>query len=85
MPGAATAIAFLDCYNSRTQDHHVPSRASTMSSSPQSDVTRLLVDWQHGDKMALDQLMPIVYRELRKVAASYLKSERPDHTLNQQR
>jgi len=74
-------MAFLDCYNSTTQDRSVPSRASTMSSSPQSDVTQLLVDWQRGDKMALDQLMPKVYRELRKVAASYLKSERPDHTL----
>ena len=44
-------------------------------------VTRLLVDWQHGDKAALDQLMPLVYRELRKLAASYLRSERRDHTL----
>ena len=44
-------------------------------------VTRLLVDWQHGDKAALDQLMPLVYHELRKLAASYLKNERRNHTL----
>lgn len=44
-------------------------------------VTRLLVDWQHGDKDALDQLMPLVYHELRKLAASYLKKERRNHTL----
>jgi RNA polymerase sigma factor (TIGR02999 family) len=44
-------------------------------------VTRLLVDWQHGDKDALDQLMPLVYHELRKLAASYLKKERGNHTL----
>jgi len=68
-------------YNSTTQDQKVPSRALIMPSPPQSDVTQLLVDWQRGDKMALDQLMPLVYRELRKVAASYLRSERRDHTL----
>lgn len=44
-------------------------------------VTRLLVDWQHGDKDALDQLMPLVYHELHKLAASYLQKERRNHTL----
>ncbi|MCM3871147.1 MAG: sigma-70 family RNA polymerase sigma factor [Pyrinomonadaceae bacterium] len=44
-------------------------------------VTRLLIDWQRGDKDALDQLMPLVYHELRKLAAGYLKNERRDHTL----
>src|SRR6266545_317305 len=44
-------------------------------------VTRLLVDWQRGDKDALDQLMLLVYYELRKLAASYLKNERRNHTL----
>jgi RNA polymerase sigma factor (TIGR02999 family) len=49
---------------------------------PQSNqVTRLLLDWSRGDRDALDQLMPLVYQELRKLAGSYLKSERPDHTL----
>ena len=49
---------------------------------PESDqVTRFLIDWQRGDKSALDQLMPLVYQQLRKLAASYLKSERHDHTL----
>ena len=50
--------------------------------TPQSNqVTRLLLDWSHGDRAALDQLMPMVYQELRKLASSYLRSERPDHTL----
>jgi RNA polymerase sigma factor (TIGR02999 family) len=48
---------------------------------PSADVTQLLVDWQRGDEFALDKLMPIVYRELRKVAARYLKDERSAHTL----
>jgi RNA polymerase sigma factor (TIGR02999 family) len=47
----------------------------------QDNITRLLVDWQHGDPSALDELMPLVYQELRKLAASYLRDERRDHTL----
>jgi RNA polymerase sigma-70 factor (ECF subfamily) len=54
---------------------------STMRVPQQSDVTQLLVDWQRGDEFALDKLMPIVYRELRKVAARYLRDERVQHTL----
>ena len=46
-----------------------------------SHVTRLLIDWQGGDKAALDDLMPLVYHELRKLAAGYLRAERQDHTL----
>ena len=46
-----------------------------------SEVTRLLKDWSSGDSTALDQLIPIVYDELRAVAARYLRRERQDHTL----
>ena len=52
-----------------------------MSQRQLNQVTRLLIDWQRGDKAALDDLMPLVYHELRKLAASYLKSERRNHTL----
>ncbi|MGH9662169.1 MAG: ECF-type sigma factor, partial [Bryobacteraceae bacterium] len=45
------------------------------------DVTALLVDWSNGDREALDQLMPLVYQELRRLAASYLRRERSSHTL----
>jgi RNA polymerase sigma-70 factor, ECF subfamily len=49
---------------------------------PQSNqVTQLLLDWSRGERAALDELMPLVYQELRKLASSYLRSERPDHTL----
>jgi len=47
-----------------------------------SEVTQLLVDWTGGNKAALDQLMPLVYKELRRLASSYLRKERRDHTLN---
>jgi RNA polymerase sigma factor (TIGR02999 family) len=52
-----------------------------ISNSPPSDVTRLLVDWQNGNAEALDQLMPLVYNELRAIANRYLSRERNDHTL----
>ena len=44
-------------------------------------VTRLLRAWGDGDAKAGDRLMPLVYAELRKRAAAYLRRERPGHTL----
>ena len=46
-----------------------------------NDITRLLLRWSRGDKSALDQLMPVVYDELYKLANGYLRRERPGHTL----
>ena len=45
------------------------------------DVTALLGEWSRGDRAALNQLLPLVYAELRRVAARQLRSERADHTL----
>lgn len=45
------------------------------------DLTRLLSEASSGDMDALDQLFPLVYGELRQLAAAQLRSERPDHTL----
>jgi RNA polymerase sigma-70 factor, ECF subfamily len=45
------------------------------------NVTRLLVQWASGDKRALDDLTPLVYKELRRLAASHLRRERKSHTL----
>ncbi len=52
-----------------------------METPPPNEITNLLRRWSQGDRAALDQLMPSVYQELRKVADSYLRQERPDHTL----
>jgi RNA polymerase sigma-70 factor, ECF subfamily len=46
-----------------------------------SDVTALLDDWRRGDREALERLLPLVYSELRRIAARQLQNERPDHTL----
>jgi RNA polymerase sigma-70 factor, ECF subfamily len=45
------------------------------------DVTQLLAQWANGDKRALDDLTPLVYKELRRLAASHLRRERKSHTL----
>src|SRR5881628_3954284 len=50
-----------------------------MSSSPQ--VTRLLLDWKNGDDQAIGRLTPIIYDELRRLAAHYLRDERAADTL----
>ena len=52
-----------------------------MSTPPTPDITRLLVDWSEGRREALDQLMPAIHQELHKIAGSYLRRERADHTL----
>jgi len=51
-----------------------------MSPDSQS-VTRLLQQWRGGDSRALDELVPLVYKELRQLAGRCLYSERPGHTL----
>lgn len=45
------------------------------------DITEILQDWSDGKHEALDELMPLVYSELHRQAAQYLRHERPDHTL----
>jgi RNA polymerase sigma factor (TIGR02999 family) len=47
----------------------------------QENVTELLLGWGDGNKEALDRILPIVYDELRKQAARYLRRERVGHTL----
>ena len=45
------------------------------------EVTELLVDWSNGDQAALDRLMPLVDRELHRLAHHYMRRESPGHTL----
>lgn len=51
-----------------------------MSQENSGDVTRLLRRWSEGDEAAFEQLLPMVYDELRRLARSRLRRERSDHT-----
>jgi RNA polymerase sigma factor (TIGR02999 family) len=48
---------------------------------PPEIVTQLLVDWNNGDRTALDKLLPLVYGELHRIAKKYMAYEKPGHTL----
>jgi RNA polymerase sigma factor (TIGR02999 family) len=52
-----------------------------MSKPASSDVTTLLAELRRGDDKARDQLVTLVYPELKRIAARYLRAERPDHSL----
>jgi RNA polymerase sigma-70 factor, ECF subfamily len=50
-------------------------------SPPRDDVTQLLRRWAHGDRVALNELMPLIYRELHKLAKRQMTRQEPHHTL----
>ncbi|HEX3229547.1 MAG TPA: ECF-type sigma factor, partial [Pyrinomonadaceae bacterium] len=52
-----------------------------MTASAPQDITRLLFSWREGDDAALDQLVPLVYPQLRQLARRYLRRENPEHSL----
>lgn len=52
-----------------------------MPSTSPHEITQLLQAWRNGDQAALEQLLPVVYQELHKLAHAYLNRERSDHTL----
>jgi RNA polymerase sigma factor (TIGR02999 family) len=52
-----------------------------MEHNSATEVARLLQEWKGGDAKARDALLPLVYKELRGLARSQLRKERPDHTL----
>ena len=52
-----------------------------MGADSSKQVTQLLANWSEGDQAAREALIPLVYNELRRLAASYLRRERSDHTL----
>lgn len=52
-----------------------------MATRSSEGITQLLEKWSKGDEKALDQLMPLVYDELHRIAEGYLRRERREHTL----
>jgi len=60
----------------KNRDHH----QATLAAAPEG-ITQLLLRWGEGDSSAREKLMPLVYEELRSLAARYLRRERANHTL----
>ena len=58
-----------------------PAVPPSTPSNTASNVTQLLVDWRNGDQAAFEQLMPVVYDELRRIAKRYMSREASHHTL----
>jgi RNA polymerase sigma factor (TIGR02999 family) len=52
-----------------------------LSISSSAQVNHLLAEWGRGDQDARDALIPLIYKELRRIARRHLWCERPDHTL----
>lgn len=52
-----------------------------MNHHTRGEITLLLDGWSNGDAAAVDQLVPLVYGDLRRIAQHQLGKERPDHTL----
>jgi RNA polymerase sigma factor (TIGR02999 family) len=53
----------------------------TRSTPLAHELTQLLIDWSNGSQDAVEQLFPLVYEELRRLAHRYMRRERPGHTL----
>lgn len=49
--------------------------------APSQDLTRLLLSWRQGNAAALDQLVPLVYQQLHRLARRYMAGQNPGHTL----
>jgi RNA polymerase sigma-70 factor, ECF subfamily len=52
-----------------------------MEKSSPAEITRLLLEWRNGSERALEELMPLVYAELRRRARNYMRRQSPGHTL----
>lgn len=52
-----------------------------MAAHATEEISQLLIAWGKGDEQALEKLTPLVYRELHKLAARYMRRENPGHTL----
>jgi len=52
-----------------------------VTSPPRNVITGLLRAWNNGDRAALERLVPLVEREMRRLARGYMRRERKDHTL----
>lgn len=69
------------CYILRLLPHARFSSTRGSRMSGPGDITRLLAEWSAGNQAALDDLLPVVYDELHRLASNYMRRESPDHLL----
>jgi len=76
------AVSWLEgVYNQRRCETILRGCGVTRMTPAPENVTKLLVAWGNGDEAARDELMPLVYNELHRLAHQYMNRERPGHTL----
>jgi RNA polymerase sigma-70 factor, ECF subfamily len=80
---AFTCLREKQCENSPPSQEFflVSERVESMNAVSPKSVTQLLVAWSEGDHRALEELVPLVHAELRRIARNYMRKERKDHTL----
>ena len=59
----------------------LPLRTAASLMKPMHEITELLKAWNHGDKQAMDRLLPLVDQELKRIAHNYMRNERSEHIL----
>ena len=71
----------LSINSNRVRSEHSAFTFGAQLKTPNGDVTRLLSAWASGEARALDELMPLVYEELRRIARRHWSGQRQGHTL----
>jgi len=79
-PMLSNALVMKEGYNTRHSTVSGEAEERQMDSYP-ADVTVLLSELAHGKQEAAEKLIPLVYDELKRLARSYMRRERQDHTL----
>ncbi len=79
--GVAIGTLFLKIFPFLIEEDRIPGKNETVNPGINTDATQILLEWSQGDEGAPARLMPLVYKELLRRAAEYLRAERPDHTL----
>src|SRR4051812_34029271 len=78
---ARTWLARVSDAQTQSQRQLVLYSPLILMSSGRDDLTQLLRRWAHGDRGALEELMPLIYRELHKLAKRQMTQQEPGHTL----
>lgn len=74
-------MAFAIFEAERREEPRITDRPDIEPDKTDQEVANLLRDWQQGDDAAFEELLPVLYADLRKLASAYMRKEAPGHTL----